>query len=56
MGWRAEVRACTCGVEFKPKRERQRFCSAKCGSANRMSRKSCWKVQGEEAYRQGESA
>ena len=37
--WRAEVRTCPCGETFRPKREGQRFCSATCGSADRMSRK-----------------
>jgi hypothetical protein len=39
MDWRDELRTCRCGESFRPKREAQRFCSAKCGSADRMSRK-----------------
>ena len=30
MTWRNEFRTCTCGVEFTPKREGQRHCSATC--------------------------
>ena len=31
-------RTCACGETFTPKREAQRFCSAACGSSNRMAR------------------
>jgi hypothetical protein len=38
MDWRNEVRTCVCGQRFAPKREKQRHCSAKCGSKERMAR------------------
>src|SRR5262245_24352183 len=38
MNWRNEMRNCDCGVKFRPKREAQRYCSARCGSAERMAR------------------
>ena len=31
-------RTCACGETFTPTREAQRFCSAACGSSNRMAR------------------
>ena len=33
-----KIRTCACGETFKPTREAQRFCSAACGSSNRMAR------------------
>jgi hypothetical protein len=36
--WRTEVRACTCGVEFKPKREGQLHCSRRCRVRSAVTR------------------
>ena len=35
--WRYEVRTCACGLMFTPKREKQRHCSAKCGTRTRVT-------------------
>jgi hypothetical protein len=35
--WRNEVRTCDCGERFRPKREKQQHCSAKCGTTARVS-------------------
>jgi hypothetical protein len=37
MIWKNEVRTCACGESFKPKRERQRHCSAICGTRARVA-------------------
>jgi hypothetical protein len=33
--WRNEKQTCACGVRFTPKREKERHCSAKCGTKAR---------------------
>src|SRR5262245_45125954 len=35
--WRSEIRICDCGQSFTPKREKQRHCSAKCGTRARVT-------------------
>ena len=35
--WRNEYRKCACGNTFKPRREAQRHCSAKCGTKARVT-------------------
>lgn len=35
--WRNEYRTCACGNTFKPRREAQRHCSAKCGTKARVT-------------------
>jgi hypothetical protein len=34
--WRTEIRICSCGARFTPKRVKQRHCSAKCGTRVRI--------------------
>jgi hypothetical protein len=36
--WRTEVRACTCGREFRPRREGQRHCSRRCRVRSAVTR------------------
>jgi hypothetical protein len=36
--WRHKNRTCGCGARFIPKREKQRHCSASCGSRDRMAK------------------
>lgn len=38
MSWKNDIRACQCGVEFTPKREKQRHCSPRCGTKYRVSK------------------
>ena len=39
MMWRDEVRKCTCGNRFAPKREAQVYCSKRCANAATQRRK-----------------
>src|SRR4030095_13726973 len=35
--WRNEIRNCACGVTFAPKRQKQRYCSTRCGTRARVT-------------------
>lgn len=39
MTWKSEVRTCACGKRFKPRREAQRYCTARCRNTAVVRRK-----------------